>query len=312
MVSRRGSFLIGVLLVAVVVAMFAAAALALAPAGLQRSQHQARRQAAERAIQSGTEYAIARIRATPGGRWRAADAYQFQTPGMLVQERDGQVVGWIQEGEAWARFRYTFNALDGPGGSDGLDNPSQPMANPPLHSANNLPNNFEVPSPLGSPLPPHCLLLSVEATCGSATLDGNGLPSGFSGNPSGVKSQQILELSSEELQGYDSVASATGNLDFTVQAGQSVHFNALGSGMARMRTKGGLEVRQADHRQGCFRRTWVNCARPTGACRSAQPRWPRRSVGNKKMPTTLSTASPSVRLRFLVRAPCKCRPGSTR
>jgi len=257
MISRRGMFLIGVLFLSVVVAMFATAALALAPASLQRSVHLAKRQAAERAVRTGTDYAIARIRATAGGLWQARDAQVLQFQGMTVREGDGQVEGWVQEGEHWARFRMTFNFQDGAGGLDGLDNPGQPFAQPVGLSFNNLPRNTETAiRPTTSSgavdvnagprfqLPPHCLLLSIEGACGQAQANG-AAPLDFHGTPSRFRAETVLQLTSPALTNLDSVASAPGDLRFQVRAGQRVNFEATGGSQARLRTRSSLAV--SDH-----------------------------------------------------------------
>lgn len=255
--SRRGMFFIGVLFLAVVVAMFATAALALAPASLQRSVHLAKRQAAERAVRTGTDYAIARIRATPGGLWQARDAQVLQFQGMTVREGDGQVEGWVREGEHWSRFRMTFNFQDGAGGQDGLGDPAQPFSPPVGLSFNNLPRNVEAAiRPTTSSgavdqqagprfqLPPHCLLLSIEGACGQAQASGVA-PVGFYGTPSRFRVETVVQLSNPALANLDSVASSAGDLRFQVRAGQRVHFEAVGGAQARLRTRSSLAV--TDH-----------------------------------------------------------------
>ena len=256
----QGIFLISVMFVALVISMFAISALATAPGGLLRSQNQARRQAAERAIRSGFDYAIARIRATPGGLWRAENTELVQLNGLTVREQSGQVEGWIQDNERWSRFRITFNSQDGPGGIDGLAD--APQALPGLElSCNNLPFNQELSVPAmradgqADPqastrlqLPPHTVLLTVEGSCGSASMAGN-LPT-FTSSPILVKAEMVLQLSTTDIQLYDSVASTTGNLNFLVQAGQNVAFQAVGAGQGRLRSKGGLSVKDSNNQGG--------------------------------------------------------------
>lgn len=239
MTRRRGIFLISVMFIAVVLAMLVISALATTSMGLGQGRHQARRQAAERAIRTGMDYAIARVRATPGGWWRAAGSRQLQLNGMSVREDDGQVEGWVRDGAHWSRFRFNFNRQDGSGGADGL--PDAATLSTMGLSCNNLPFNSElaVPGQAGSirfQLPPHCLLLSIEGACGP------GSQGSFQGQPATLRAEMVLQLSNLDTQLYDSVASSTGDLNFVVQAGQNVTFQAVGTGQGRLRSKAGLSV----------------------------------------------------------------------
>lgn len=244
--GRRGIFLVSVMFVSMVVAMFVMAALSMAPSSLYRTQHQARRQAAERAIHSGMDYALARVRATPGGWWRADEARQTRLDGLVAEEGDGLVTGWVRDGALWSRFRINFNRQDGPGGQDGMADAPTVEARIGL-SCNNLPFNNELAVPaVSSPaatrfqLPPHCLLMSVEGACGS--VDASGATPVFVGEPVWQRAEVVWQLSSQDVQLYDSVASSTGGLDFVVDAGQNVSFQAVGEGEGRLRTKAGLSV----------------------------------------------------------------------
>lgn len=255
---RKGVFLLGVMFLAVVVAMFATAALALAPASLQRSQQLSRRQAAERALRTGIDYALARIRATPGGHWRAQASTTLQLPGMVVREGDGQVEGWIEESGLWSRFRLSFNFRDGNGGADGLNDPGQPFETGVGVSVNNLPFNFEAPvptanasgvvqpqSPVRFQLPPHGLLLSVEGASGQVA-SGAMPPTQFWGLPSFARVETVMHATHSGFIGMDSVASATGDLDFVVRPGQRVSFEATAGTPSRLRTKGSLNVQNSE------------------------------------------------------------------
>jgi len=251
MKKSRGIVLISILFTAIVIAMFVVAALATAPSSLHRSRQQAQRQAAERALRSGMDYAISRVRATPGGMWRAATPLHVQREGLIVDEGEGQVTGWVQDGPRWARFRLNFNHQDGAGGADGMNDAAQVFPGLGL-SCNNLPFNQDLPVPgltangQADPqnprfqLPPHCLLLSLEGCSGPSSLSGT--TPGFTGSPVSIRAEMVLQLATQSTQLYDAVASATGNLDFVVQAGQNVTFQAVGAGEGRLRTKSGLSV----------------------------------------------------------------------
>ena len=256
--KRRGIFIISVLLFTVLVAMFAAASIALSPSALQRATNAASHLQAQRALQTGVDYAIARIRQTPGGNWRGnpATPVNIQSGGLFLQEADGQVLGWVQEGGSWSRFRYRFNWEDGSGGLDNLNNAAQPWADLPKISLNTLAYNWETKVPkldaagavvAGSnrfALGPHRLLLAVEGCSGSVLTSSNGFPSGFSSRPVQEKAEFILTLRNGNGQPVDSAASARGDLNFQVDANQSVKFGKVGNASARMRAKGSLSVSQ--------------------------------------------------------------------
>ena len=251
--KRRGIFIVSVLLFAVLVAMFASASIALSPSALQRAANASGHLQAQRVIQSGVDYAIARIRATPGGYWRGnpGSPIQSQSNGLLLEEADGQVLGWVQEGPSWSRFRYRFNAEDGNGGIDDLNNAATAWTDLPLISLNNLPFNqvanvpqldsSGVPQPGSSrfELGPHRILLSVEGCSGPVTTS-NGLPTGFTGRTVTEKGEFVLTIRNGNGQPLDSAASARGDLNFQVDANQSVKFGKVGNATARMRAKGSL------------------------------------------------------------------------
>lgn len=242
--------MVSMLLLAIVTAMFVSAAFSLGPASMARGRKLSQQQAAERAMRTGLDYAIARIRATPGGLWRAKDPYSVLTDGLVVTEGEGQVVGWVKDGAHWARFRFNFNRQDGSGGLDGLDDAATAPDAAVGVCVNNLVSNIDLPVfPQGQGptatarfrLAPHTMLLKVEGCCGSVPM-ANGAPSRFSGTPTRVASESILGLDLGRGVSVDSVASAAGDLSFTVGQSGKVRFDSQGAGGARLRTKTGLSV----------------------------------------------------------------------
>ena len=61
---------------------------------------------------------------------------------LIVNESEGQVVGWVREGPTWSRFRIRFNWQDGAASatpvSDALNDPTQDWPDFTLVSCNNL------------------------------------------------------------------------------------------------------------------------------------------------------------------------------
>jgi hypothetical protein len=190
---RRGVFIISVLFIAVLVAMFVGAAFQLAPGALRRTVNESELALAHRAARSGIAYALARIKADP--QWRGNDnGTVVNEADLIVVERDGNVVGLMKQGELTAQFRIRFNYQDGPGGGDGFADPTGMEIEVPLVSFNNLLGNAAqaVPKANGSgysvpatpvshtTLPAHAVYLVCEGRCGDwlgAASDTNPNPS---------------------------------------------------------------------------------------------------------------------------------------
>ncbi|MFN8610144.1 MAG: hypothetical protein U0931_21555 [Vulcanimicrobiota bacterium] len=248
---RLGSFLIQVIFFAIVVAMFVSASIAIAHSATLRGQQQARKQRAERAIKSGIDYAIARVRATPGGDWRAQTATTVQIGDLFVSEKDGQVIGWLREGENWSRFRMTFNFRNGAGGADRLDDPTTGVQtlspcfnNLMANSGFPMPTDPTVATALDARLlvPAHSLLLRIEGASGSASASPGSSPADFYSSPAILQAESIQQLQLTSTPQTDAVLSSPGSLKFWVKAGQAVTLDSEGASQARMRTKTDLEV----------------------------------------------------------------------
>lgn len=258
--KRRGIFLISVLLMGVLIAMFVGAAIALAPASLMRANLESRLLAADRGARSGLAWSLSRLRNDPA--WRASLATSIQEPMLRVQEQQGQVVGWTREDTTWTRFRVRFNWQDGPASpaTDGLDNPSQNWPDFPFISANNLASTSPKPipeangpggsvtgsSPVRLQLPAGSALLCIEGASGPVELNALGHPVGFSAIPQTRITQVVVRLNGTgqavtpaALMGAGDVAVNLPNL-----ATSRLNLKASPTQATRLRSKGTLKVEQ--------------------------------------------------------------------
>ncbi len=95
MKKSRGIFLVSVMFVAMLAAMFVGAALELAPGGLGRARQNGDSLMAQKASRSGIEYALTRLR--QDARWcGASNRVVVDTPDFFVTENDGMVIGWLK------------------------------------------------------------------------------------------------------------------------------------------------------------------------------------------------------------------------
>ncbi|MEW6282116.1 MAG: hypothetical protein AB1758_26155, partial [Candidatus Eremiobacterota bacterium] len=92
---------------------------------------------AQRAAESGVQYALSQIKQTP--TWRGdKDMVTVNRPDLFVQEDRGNVVGLVRTPAGqWSQFRIRFNFNDGAAGADNLDDSALPVANE-FVSFNNL------------------------------------------------------------------------------------------------------------------------------------------------------------------------------
>ncbi|MBT9583667.1 hypothetical protein IV102_09960 [bacterium] len=180
--KRIGIFLIGVMLVVVLVAMFVGASFELGVWGLKRNLNQSDVSAAQRAARSGLAYVLSRLR--NDGTWKANTPMTtaINEPDLIVVEEYGNVIGLLRNGAQTSQFRVRFNYYDGTGGGDGMDDPSAAMRiDWPRVCFNNCAGNAAVTVPLvngpGSSvpavptayadLPSRGIFVAVEGRCGS-------------------------------------------------------------------------------------------------------------------------------------------------
>ena len=260
--KRRGAFLISVLLLSLLITMFVGAAISLAPGGLLRANQDSRLQSADRAAKSGLAWAQSRLRTSPD--WLAKTPVNFNLTIALIQEKDGQVVGWTREGPTWNRFRIRFNWQDGPASnsptSDDLNDPAQNWPDFILLSCNNLAGGTSKMIPIASgagggvpsspsprlTVPAGSALLSIEGASGSVTYDATGNPSGFSGSPQIKTLEVVLHLSGNGQGVIPAALMAAGDVKVLLASASSSKLNLTASGTqaTRLRTKGNLKVSQ--------------------------------------------------------------------
>lgn len=276
---KRGLLLITVLFFAILVTMFASAALVLAPSSLARSAADSSLAGADLAARSGVDWVRSRISQDP--QWNAKAAQTFSMPGLRVTEGQGQVVGWVQEASGWARFRIRFNYQDGPAStannSDNLNDPSTPWDDFTFLSCNNLIGSGERPLPearngsatsSSAPwtntqltIPAASLLLTVEGTGGPVETNGSGQPTGFSGVTHRRTAQALLKFGDNQPT-TDAAIMAAGDLHIKTFGPAPVGLSALAGQVARLRTKGTLTLGDVNsdngdlrHVYGCFNGT---------------------------------------------------------
>ncbi|GMU54808.1 MAG: hypothetical protein AMXMBFR33_39540 [Candidatus Xenobia bacterium] len=147
--KNRGIVLITAVVLSVVLVMFVGAAIALGPGNLMAGQAVLHQGHAQRAAESGLNYALTRLRADP--LWRGdKNAVTINLPDLWVQEDNGNVVGLVRTQDGtWSQFRLRFNYQDGPvaGGADGLDDPATLFIDHKYVSVNNLQGIAAAPVP---------------------------------------------------------------------------------------------------------------------------------------------------------------------
>ncbi len=254
---KRAILLISVLFISLVVLIFVQASFALAPGALSRTQNDVERGAAERAAQSGIDWARSRLSSDPGWCADQTTVQTFQAPGFKVSEGHGQVLGWLRDGENWSRFRLRFNYQDGGPlssvDSDNMANPPVPWADLPYLSCNNLQGVSQRHLPLAGDssqsthtgpwpqvqltVPPGTLLLSIEGATGRTASEN---PDQFYGTVHRRTVQALLKFGSNQPV-TDSAISSSGDLNINLFGG-TLRLDSLGGQTARLRSKDGLSV----------------------------------------------------------------------
>lgn len=253
MKKSRGIFLVSVMFVAMLAAMFVGAALELAPGGLGRARQNGESLMAQKASRSGIEYALTRLR--QDARWcGASNRVVVDTPDFFVTENDGMVIGWLKDSSgSVGQFRIRFNLIDGSPGADGLPDPAAPFDfSYPYVSVNNLMGNSETTSRATDGtdrviVPAHAVYLAVEGRAGRGLsgLDSANFNPGqtFSSvTPCTIECiQRVTNLGPPVDQ---AVVMGGGNVSLRLRdpAGK-VQIDATSSGaLVRMRSKGDIAV----------------------------------------------------------------------
>ncbi len=257
-VRGRGFVLLSTMLIVLVLGLILRVAVIRMPSVLGAAGHSAAHEQAERAAQSGIEFALTQLRETPDWKGGAARQTLLDHAGVLtVVQEQGNVLGTLTGTDgSRCEFRLRFNFQDGGGtGGDGRPDPSGELRFAmPYVSVNNLlldtetvvprasgPDSAVLDPTTGFPLPGQSVCLVVE---------GRALRSG-----GGVAARSVKEgvyLMNKERAITDAVVMAGGGIDIKTGTGQSRV--VLGGSMIkqathellRLRTKGGVNLHRSD------------------------------------------------------------------
>lgn len=206
----RGIYLISAMLVTLLVVMFVGAGLMMGRGGTAASAQSRDGMLAELAADAGMQYCLARLSENP--QWRGdANARVVDTPELIIEEDNGNVVGLIMDNGQVSQFRVRFNFQDdGSGNQDGLADPTM-WVDHPYVSVNNLALASEAVVPMADGVnysvtttsaertrtPNNTVSLAVEGRAGPAMrhLDGtdiNGAPSGMLVHTTVLESTYVL------------------------------------------------------------------------------------------------------------------------
>lgn len=240
----------------------------LGPSALARTQGDLLQGAAHRALQSGCDWARSRLSGNPSWCADQATPQTFNLPGLKVTEGQGQVLGWVRDGEQWSRFRIRFNYQDGGPeslpNSDAMANPSSPWSDFPYVSCNNALGSTNRVLPVAGDaaqyvnaqpwptaqltIPQACILLSIEGAAGKT--DANA-PEQFYGTVHKLTAQTLLKFGGNQPV-TDAAISSSGTLDIDLFGG-TLAIDSLGGEAARLRSKNSLKVGDVTSTRGELR-----------------------------------------------------------
>jgi hypothetical protein len=238
--SRKGMFLPGILVTTVLATMFIGAALTLAPTGFLRAEQSSNQSDAERAAQTGVEYALARIQKDPS--WNGTSPDILASSDFAVHEKDGNVVGLMRNNGVVSQFRIRFNLQNGgsPHDFDSLPDPPSAMnIDFPLVSFNNLnsgadqvvPKSVSQGRPNDQEVPGRTVYFAVEGRSGKALA---GLTAGSINAAPGYGgfSRKILRCS------YKLTTAASTTVDAVTMAANVIHATLPNSSESRINMSG--------------------------------------------------------------------------
>ena len=261
----RGVLLLVSILLVMIIAVVGRAAIALNPGLLNLSKSSQESDLAQRAADSGLEYALYRLKSDP--TWKGnGNAIIIDEPELLVEERDGNVFGLItaEDGRV-SQFRIRFNFQDGEDGPDRLDNPEEKYwIKNPYVSFNNtgtpghtpLPRgggaNFEVQDPsVGDyEVPGQAVYVLVEGRTGPglATLSRTEPNANPSGSTTSVVVESCFQASLEQDVAHAAIMGG-GDVNLTVSPSSEVFLSIQGGNadeVPRIRSKGSVVARSSN------------------------------------------------------------------
>lgn len=250
------------LFLVIVIGMIGRAVIMLGPGALAVSDSSITRAQAQRAAESGLEYAASKLRANPN--WRGSDnRVTLDTPGLTVVEDQGNVIGLLSDKQGnVSQFRMRFNYQDGDPGADSLADPGQENEiNLVYVSLNNLRGAKEIPIPVAESGSyrvtkpdegPHALprgeaYLVVEGRAGRGLNHQGDRPNApVQGQVSRYVAEAYLEVTLNDPNGQASMMGG-GDIAFKVAKNGKVDVQVRGTGgssdvLPRLRSKGSVSV----------------------------------------------------------------------
>lgn len=259
---QRGIILIIIIILAVVTVMFVGSAARLTYGNLYAGQSGTIHDDAERAAESGVQYALSQLRANPAWRGDLKEV-TVNAPDLFVVEDNGNVVGLVRTpDQRWSQFRLRFNYQDGGPAEDGLPDPAMTLDS--LYvSVNNLEGGAAAAVPRADgagwsvtpgserpfSTPAGTVCLAVEGRAGSGLL----AASPANPNPAGVVATRKVVEAIFALQGAlgeeveESAMMAAQGVSVAIPPdGGSLSLSSTGSDKARLRSKGQVSVQGGD------------------------------------------------------------------
>ncbi len=247
-----------IIILAVVTVMFVGAAARLTHGNLFAGQHSTLHDDAERAAESGVQYALSQLRADPA--WRGdRNEVTVNSGDLFVVEDNGNVVGLVRTpDQRWSQFRLRFNYQDGGPAEDGLPDPAM-VLDTPYVSLNNLQGGAAAPVPRADgagwsvtgaserpfQTPAGTVCLAVEGRAGSGILaagPANPNPAGVVATRKVVEAVYALEgVLGEEVEESAMMAAQGVTVEIPPGAG-TLNLSAAGTDKAKLRSKGPVSV----------------------------------------------------------------------
>lgn len=262
---RRAFVLLSTMLVVLVLGLLLRVAIIRMPSVLGAAGHSAARDQAERAAQSGIEFALTKLRETPD--WKGGSGRQILLDhlGVLtVVQEQGNVLGTLTGSDgSRSEFRLRFNFQDGGGtGGDGRPDPSGEMAFAiPFVSVNNLLSDTEaiVPRGEGSNFAVLNPTVGFETPGQSVCLGVEGRALRSDGGVAARSTRESVYLMNKERAITDAVVMAGGGID--IKTGMGPSRVVMGGSMIkqathellRLRTKGGVNLHRSDGSEALLR-----------------------------------------------------------